>query len=65
LAISGKGLAVVPIIFRSKKPVIDEWQDAPNYFNGGKQNIGVILGGASGGFVDLDLDCPEAIAAAP
>jgi hypothetical protein len=28
-------------------------------------NVGVILGAASGGLVDVDLDCPEARAAAP
>ena len=40
-------------------------ETAPGYFNGAKQNLGIILGKASGGLTDLDLDCPEAIAAAP
>jgi AAA domain/Bifunctional DNA primase/polymerase, N-terminal len=43
----------------------DHRETAPTYFNGAPQNIGVILGAASGGLCDLDLDCSEAIAAAP
>jgi putative DNA primase/helicase len=35
--------------------------DAPRYFNGAPQNVGVILGEASGDLVDADLDCPEAV----
>ncbi len=38
---------------------------APRYFNGEPQNIGVILGEASGGLCDIDLDCIEATRAAP
>ncbi len=66
-----RGLSPVPIPHRQKGPLIDAWQDlkitpstAPDYFNGARQNLGVILGKASGGLTDLDLDCPEAIAAA-
>jgi hypothetical protein len=66
------GLAVVPIPYREKGPVIKSWQkpritveDAPRYFNGAPQNIGAILGLAPAYTTDLDLDCPEAIAAAP
>jgi putative DNA primase/helicase len=65
------GWAPVPIPHRQKGPLLDAWQDlrvnaetAATYFNGAKQNIGVILGKASGGLTDVDLDCPEAIAAA-
>ena len=62
----------VPIGFRSKKPSGgDNWQDtridasnAAQYFNGAPQNIGVQMGPASGGLVDLDLDSPEALALA-
>jgi Bifunctional DNA primase/polymerase, N-terminal len=68
----GQGLAVVRIPHRQKGPLENEWQnlritveDARLYFNGGPQNIGIILGRASGGLADLDLDRPEAIAAAP
>jgi hypothetical protein len=38
---------------------------ATQYFPGAPQNIGVLLGPASGGLTDVDLDCPEAMAAAP
>jgi hypothetical protein len=67
-----RGLAPVPVPYRKKGPVIKTWEtlritegDAPRYFNGAPQNIGIILGEASGGATDLDLDCQEAIAAAP
>ena len=39
-------------------------QTAPRYFNGDPLNIGVILGPPSADLCDVDLDCPEAIAAA-
>ena len=32
---------------------------------GPNNNIGILLGSLSGGVVDVDLDCPEAIAIAP
>jgi hypothetical protein len=58
----------VPIPHKSKGPVIVRWQDlrishetALRYFNSATQNIGVILGPASGGLTDVDLDCPEVI----
>src|ERR1700730_17275945 len=67
-----QGFAIVPVPYRQKGPIIEGWQnlritaeDAPRYFNGGPQNIGVIQGHASGGLTDIDLDCQEAIAAAP
>ena len=67
-----RGWSPIPIPHREKGPLIDAWQDirvnaetAAAYFNGAKQNVGIILGKASGGLTDLDLDCPEAIAAAP
>ena len=67
-----RGWAPIPVPFRTKGPLLDEWQTlrinaetAPNFFNGAPQNIGIILGAASGGLCDLDLDCSEAIAAAP
>jgi hypothetical protein len=67
-----RGWAPVPVPIRTKGPIIEAWQTlrineetAPNFFNGGAQNIGVILGEASSGLCDLDLDCFQAIAAAP
>ena len=66
-----RGWAPVPIPYRKKKPVIKQWQKlriteetAPKHFNGAQQNVGVILGAASGNLVDVDLDCPEALALA-
>ncbi len=64
----GRGWRVVPIPFKRKGPVIKGWpqltisaSEVDQYFPTGKeQNIGVILGDASGGLVDIDLDCPEA-----
>lgn len=68
----GRGWAPLPVPHKSKKPDFAEWQHlritagiAPRYFNGRPQNIGVILGAASGGLTDLDLDCREAVAVAP
>ena len=67
-----RGWAPIPVPFRTKGPLLDEWQTlrinaetAPNFFNSGPQNIGIILGAASGGLCDLDLDCFEAVGAAP
>ena len=67
-----RGWSPVPIPHREKGPLIDAWQDirvnaetAAGYFNEAKQKVGIILGKASGGLTDLDIDCPEAIAAAP
>src|SRR5215831_15307844 len=61
----------IPVDFRSKKPSngkewhlirIDNHADVAKHFNGAPQNIGVQMGPASGGLVDLDLDSPEALA---
>ncbi len=62
----------VPVPFKQKKPVITGWQnlriteaDASRYFDGAPQNVGIILGEASAGLSDVDLDCAEAVAVAP
>ena len=67
-----RGWAPIPVPHRSKAPIIKGWQtlpiteaDAPRFFNGAPQNIGILLGPASGGLTDVDLDCPEACAVAP
>lgn len=67
----GLGWAPVPVPYKRKGPVIAEWQKlritettADFYFNLPQQNIGGILGPASGGLVDVDLDCIEAVALA-
>jgi hypothetical protein len=66
------GRAPIPIPYKSKAPVIAQWQalritaeTASQYFNGQEQNIGVLLGEPSGWLVDVDIDCDEAHAAAP
>jgi hypothetical protein len=64
--------APIPVPFKSKKPVLDEWQKlrlthetVAEYFNGAPQNVGMLLGGASRGLTDIDLDCREAVVRAP
>jgi len=66
-----RGWAPIPVPLRKKSPVTPSWQtqriterDAAEHFDG-VGNIGVILGEASGGLVDIDLDCSEAIELAP
>src|SRR5271166_4544346 len=67
-----QGWNPVPIRFREKKPIAEQWQkrvitadNVAQNFNAAQMNIGVQLGVVSGGLVDVDLDCPEAIAIAP
>jgi hypothetical protein len=67
-----RGLAPVPVPYRRKGPTLDNWSklrigenEAPRYFNGERQNIGIILGSISGGLNDVDLDCPWAEELAP
>jgi P4 family phage/plasmid primase-like protien len=66
-----RGWNPVPIPFREKGPKDKGWQtriidaeNAPRYFNGGQQNIGIVLGATSNGLTDVDLDCDEARAIA-
>src|ERR1700730_14261195 len=66
-----RGWSPVPVPHKSKAPLDKGWpakvvteENAHQYFNGEAQNIGVRLGGLSGGLADIDLDCAEAIAAA-
>ncbi len=60
----------VPVYPKEKRPIGEGWQNLrldesniPQHFNDG-QNVGVLLGEPSGGLVDIDLDCEEAIALA-
>lgn len=63
------GLKIIPVPFGQKAPVMKEWQrldigaeDVETYFPAGySHNIGVRLGSGSGGIVDVDLDCREAV----
>jgi hypothetical protein len=66
------GWRPIPIPYREKGPTIEGWTElkitqetAPQYFNGAPQNIGIILGEASKGLCDVDIDCPEALVLAP
>jgi hypothetical protein len=66
-----RGWSVVPIPLKEKKPRLLAWQslrltpeELPAHFSM-PCNIGVILGDASGGLVDIDLDHPMAVALAP
>jgi hypothetical protein len=65
-----RGWSPVPIPHKQKRPKISKWQElrltadtAPEFFNGAKGNIGLILG--CGDLVDIDLDSQESIIAAP
>jgi len=64
------GFHVVPVPYRQKGPVLDEWQnlrlrseDLLSYFDGERQNVGILLGDDFG-TCDVDLDCLEAVRAA-
>ncbi len=66
-----RGWAPIPVPHRSKNPGRDGWpqerhtlDDVDRVFNR-TDNVGVLVGEPSGGLVDIDLDAPEAIAAAP
>ncbi len=66
----GHGYAPIPIPAGSKNPNRPGWQeerhtleDVPIAWNNG-QNIGLLTGEPSGWLVDVDLDCPEAVALA-
>ena len=66
------GVRVVPIPYQSKAPMLPRLAalnlgeaDLPAHFPPDTQaNIGAILGRLSGGLVDADLDCPEALVTA-
>lgn len=71
LAYKARGWQPVALKPRSKAPVASGWQHSahpaevlPALFAKG-ENVGVLTGAPSGGLVDVDLDCPEAVALAP
>lgn len=75
LAYRRRGWAPVPIPKRSKAPVLKRWEalrpglaDVRRLFAGSDQaagNVGIHLGEASAGLLDVDLDSREALALAP
>ena len=63
-----RGWAPLPVPYRSKAPKLDDWPSlritkatVQDYFNGAPMNVGVILGEASAGLMDVDLDATEAV----
>ncbi|MGE0055994.1 MAG: phage/plasmid primase, P4 family [Hyphomicrobium sp.] len=63
-------LCVVPVHHRSKKPKLNRWQNRRREDNDASEfsddcNYGVVLGNASCGIVDIDLDCELARELAP
>jgi hypothetical protein len=61
-------LAPVPLLGRTKKVTFDGWPeyraDPDDLGRFAGNNLGLLLGGPSNGTYDVDLDCPEAVAAA-
>lgn len=61
-----RGWNVVPVPRGEKGPVLEKWQelrikaDEVDEFFVGESNIGILLGEASGGLTDADMDCDEA-----
>jgi hypothetical protein len=66
-----RGFAPVPVEFRSKACLIKDWPKLRLDHKGIEElfrppcNVGIVLAEASGGLVDIDLDCEESIALAP
>jgi hypothetical protein len=68
-----RGYIPIPVPRRQKAPVLPEWQKlkpspeqlATLFHRNEELNIGLLLGEPSGGLIDIDLDAPEAVAAAP
>jgi hypothetical protein len=70
LGYARRGWRIVPIRNGQKRPAMAGWpnfqakpEDVPRLFGRG-ENVGVLLGQASGDLADIDLDCTEAIALA-
>jgi hypothetical protein len=66
------GFAPIPVPYKKKNPGFEGWQNlrvtaenVEGFFSKRRLNIGVLLGEPSGGLVDVDLDCDEAVAVAP
>ena len=62
-----KGWSPVPVPRGRKAPIVDGWpglrireQEITRYFRV-EENVGLLTGEASGGLIDVDLDCDEAV----
>ena len=63
-----KGYAAIPVQSQSKRPITSGWQNLKlnednfkEYFTSPYMNVGVVLGDASNGLIDVDLDDPVAL----
>lgn len=59
---TGFGIQCVPLLKNAKNPITNDWVNTefkPKDFNGG--NIGLKTGKKSRGYMDIDLDWPEAV----
>jgi hypothetical protein len=66
--LTSQGYAITPVAYGTKKPILTDWpnirislDELPMYFGNELINFGVLLGESSGGLVDVDLDCDEAV----
>lgn len=73
-AFIAQGWTPLPVPHRQKKTLLSQWPKmtladatahADRWFADPSSNVGVSLGERSGGLVDIDLDCPEAVLLAP
>ena len=71
LDLISRGIAPVPVPV-GKSPTRRHWQllritvaEVPTYFRDSNLNVGAIMGPASGGLTDVDLDCLNAMELAP
>lgn len=64
-AYRARGWVPVPLV--GKKPFEANFlsRTVESTWPSGDYNVGLLLGAASGGLLDVDLDCPEAVALAP
>src|SRR5690348_9157119 len=67
-----RGWPVTPVVLRKKVPILNDWpnkvlsrEEIAHFFQTGEHNVGVVLGSAARGLIDVDLDSPEAIKLAP
>jgi len=71
LALHARGVALIPVPYQQKAPIIPGWQDLRLDEHGIRtafcrpSNAGALLGEPSSGLTDTDLDSPEARALAP